>query len=90
MGIRAKRNGKFDEDKFWVMFEINIHTIFKDWREVSVFGVFLVRIFPHLVWIQRFTKYISVFNSNERKCGPQKLQIWALFTQWGGGVEENK
>ena len=38
------------------------------WK-VSVFGVILVRIFPHSDWI----KYLSVFNPNAGKCGPEKL-----------------
>ena len=51
------------------------------WK-VSVFGVFLVRIFPHLDWIRRDAPYLSVFIPNTRKCGPEKLQIWTLFTQF--------
>ena len=31
------------------------------WSVVSVFGVFLVRIFPHSDWIRRDTRYLSVF-----------------------------
>ena len=37
------------------------------WK-VSVFGVILVRIFPHLDWIRRDTEYLPVFSSNEGKC----------------------
>ena len=37
---------------------------------MSVFGIFLVRIFPHLDWIWRDTKYLSVFSPNEGKNGP--------------------
>ena len=33
---------------------------------------FLVRIFPHSDWIQRDTKYLSVFSPNARKYGPEK------------------
>ena len=50
------------------------------WK-VSVFGVFLVRIFPHLDWIQRDPPYLSVFSLNAVKYGPEKLQIQTLFTQ---------
>ena len=32
--------------------------------KVSVFGVILVRIFPHLEWIRKDTPYLSVFNPN--------------------------
>ena len=53
------------------------HTMWK----VSVFGVFLVRIFPHSDRIQRDTPNPSVFSSNTRKYGPQKLRIQTLFTQ---------
>ena len=50
--------------------------------KVSEFEVFLVRIFPHLDWIRRNTEYLSVFNPNARKYGPEKLRIRTLFTQW--------
>ena len=40
------------------------------WRE-SVFGVILVRIFPHSV-------YLPVFSPNMGKCGPEKLHIQTL------------
>ena len=43
------------------------------WK-VSVFGVFLVRIFPHSDWVQRYTEYLSVISPNMRKYGPEKLQ----------------
>ena len=49
--------------------------------EVSIFEVFLVRIFPHSDWIQRDTEYLSVFSPNGGKYGPKKLQSWTLFTQ---------
>ena len=56
------------------------------WHEVtawkmSVFGVFLVRIFPYLDWIQRDTPYPSLFGPNVGKYGPEKLRIRTLFTQ---------
>ena len=46
-----------------------------------VFGVFLVRIFPHSDWIWRDKKYLSVFSRNAGKCGREKLRIRILFTQ---------
>ena len=53
---------------------------------MSVFGVFLVRIFPHLDW-RKDTKYLSVFNSNAGKYGPEKslkrtlsMQCMAILT----------
>ena len=45
---------------------------------MSVFGVFLVCIFPHSDWIWRDTPYFSA-----RYHGPKKLLIRALFAQWG-------
>ena len=50
-------------------------------RKVSVFGVFLVRIFPHPNQIKRDTEYLSVFGPNAGKYRPRKLRIWTLFTQ---------
>ena len=50
------------------------------WK-VSIFGVFLVRIFPHSVWMRRVTPYLSVFSPNPGKYGPEKLRIRTLFTQ---------
>ena len=50
------------------------------WK-VSVFGVFLVHIFPHLDWIARDAEYLFVFSLNAGKNGPEKLGIWKLFTQ---------
>ena len=44
------------------------------WK-VSVFGVFLVHIFPHSDWIRR------IFSPNAGKYGPEKLRIRTLFTQ---------
>ena len=29
-----------------------------------------------------FLEYLSVFSPNAGKCGPEKLQIWTLFTEW--------
>ena len=45
---------------------------------MSVFGVILVRIYPHLDYIRRDT----VFSPNAGKCGPEYLRIRALFTQY--------
>ena len=42
----------------------------------SVFLVFLVGIFPHLDWIQRFAEYIFVFSPNAGECGPEKPGIF--------------
>ena len=55
----------------------NISTTWK----VSVFGVFLVCIFPHSDWIRRNTPYHSVSSPNAGKYGPEKLRIRKLHTQ---------
>ena len=41
-----------------------------------VFGIFLVRIFPHSDW------YLFVSSPNSGKYGPEKSRIRTLFTQW--------
>ena len=51
-------------------------------RKVSVFGVFLVRIFLDSDWIQRGAKHISVFSLNPGKYGPETLRVRTLFMQW--------
>ena len=48
---------------------------------MSVFRVFLVRIFPNSNWIGRFIGLISVFSPNAGKHGLEKLLIQTLFTQ---------
>ena len=50
------------------------------WK-MPVYEVFLVCIFPHLDWIWKFTKYISVFSLNVGKQGPGNLRIWTIFAQ---------
>ena len=42
--------------------------------EVSVLGVFLVRIFLHSDCMRRDTEYISLFSPNAGKFDPEKLQ----------------
>ena len=42
--------------------------------KVSVFGVFLVRIFPHLDWIQRNTPFLSITSLNAGKYGPENSE----------------
>ena len=53
---------------------------FTAWK-VSVFWVFLVRIFPYLDWIRRNNPCLSVFILNTGKYVPEKLRIRTLFTQ---------
>ena len=66
----------------------NLGNLFKElvtaWK-VSVFGVFLVRIFLHLNWIRRETPYPSVFSLNAGMYGPGILQIRTLLTQCMSG-----
>ena len=50
-------------------------------QKVSVFGVFLVRIFPHSVWIWGDAEYLSVFSPNVGKYRPENILIGTLFTQ---------
>ena len=47
---------------------------------MPIFGIFLVRIFPHLDWIRRDTEYPSVISTNAGKWVPEKLWIRAPFT----------
>ena len=43
-------------------------------REASVFGVFLVHIFPHSDRIRKDTPYLSVFSPNAGKYRSEKLR----------------
>ena len=47
--------------------------------KVSVFGVFLFRIFQYSDWIWRDTEYLSVFSPNAEKWGTEKLRIRTLL-----------
>ena len=51
------------------------------WK-VYIFGVFLVRFFPHSDWIVEISPYLSVFSTNEGKYGPEKLRMRTLFSYW--------
>ena len=55
------------------------YIIFTAWK-LSVFGVFLVRIFPHSDWIRRDIPYFSVFSLNAGKYGPEKLRTQTLHS----------
>ena len=46
--------------------EIHFLEVKAAWK-VSVLGVSLVRVFPHLDWIHKDTEYFSVFSLNSRK-----------------------
>ena len=52
------------------LFKFNNKHTSTAWK-VSVFGVILVRIFPHSVWIRRDTEYLSGFNPNAGKYGAE-------------------
>ena len=55
------------------------HLFFLDFntaQKMSVFRVFLIRIFPHFSRISA-----EVFSQNAGKCGPEILQILTLFTK---------
>ena len=48
------------------------------WK-VSVFGLFLVRIFLHTDWIRRDTPYLSVLSPNAGKYAPEKTPYLDTF-----------
>ena len=52
----------------------------QSWR-VSIYAVFLVRVFLHSDLVQRCTEYIFVFRQNAKKCGPNKLRILKFFNE---------
>ena len=54
---------------------LHIATVWK----VSVFGVFLVRIFSHSKWICRDTEHLSVFSPNTGKYAPIKSPNMDIF-----------
>ena len=43
------------------------------WK-VSIFGLFLVRIFSHANWIRWDTSYLSIFSPNTEKYGPENSE----------------
>ena len=55
------------------------------WK-VSVSGVFLVHIFPHLDWTRGNPPYLSISSLNAGKSGPEKLRIRTLFLHWKSQV----
>ena len=59
----------------WIISDSNL--IFKvliiEKHCVKIVGVILVRISSHSDWIRRDTRYVSVFNPNEGKYGPEKI-----------------
>ena len=78
--FRWVQNSHNDEPLNHFFFTLCNNTTWK----VSVFGVFLVRIFPHSDWIQRAEfsgPYFPAFSPNAEKYGPEKLRIRILFTQ---------
>ena len=66
----------------------NQQEVSKAWREivrittaskVSIFRVFLVRIFPHSSWIRRDTEYLFVFSPNTGKYRREKFWIHGIL-----------
>ena len=58
--------------------EINwVHTA----QKVSVFGDFLVCVFPHSDWIRRDTLHLPVFSPNTGKYVPEKHRIRIFFSK---------
>ena len=56
---------------------------------VQIRSFFLVRIFPHLDWIRRDTKYLYLFSPNSGKYGPEKTPYLETFhAVWGYGIIE--
>ena len=51
------------------------------WK-VSVFGIILVHIFPHLDWTWRDNPHLSISSPNTGKCRTKQPQIPTLFRQW--------
>ena len=58
-----------------------IHQLNTSWK-VSVFGVFLVRIFLLSDWPRRFTEQVSAFNPNTGKYRPEKLWVDTFYRVW--------
>ena len=52
-----------------LQYSVNMHCM-----KNFLFGVFLVHIFPYSDGIRRDAPYLSVFNLNAGKCGPEKHQ----------------
>ena len=61
--MKRKTSYKSNENK---QIYIRIHCV-----KVSIFGVTLVYIFPHLDWMRRDMEYLSVFSPNGVKYGPE-------------------
>ena len=62
---------------------INLRRMLDTAQTVYVFGVILVRVFPHSDWIRRETECLFVFNPNAGKYRPKYLRIRTLFRQCG-------
>ena len=59
------------------------------WK-VSKCGVFVVRIFPNSDWIRKDTPYLSIFNPNAGKYGPEKTPYLDTFhVVWRRWFEKN-
>ena len=52
-------------------------------KSVQIWSFLWSVFFLHSDWLQRDTKYLSVFSPNAGKYGPEKFRIWTNFTQCG-------
>ena len=66
----------------------NILVTHTAWK-MSIFGVFVVRIFQNSGWIRRDREYLSVFSPNTGKYRPEKLRIRTHFTQCQTNVQKH-
>ena len=57
---------------------------------MSIFGVTLVRVFPHSDWIRRDTSYLSVFSANAGKYGPEKTPYSETFHSVNEAIISNQ
>ena len=64
-------------EKYFARFQL-INTT----QKVFIFRVFLVRIFPYLDLIEKFTEKISVFSPNAGKYEPENLRQERLFLKF--------
>ena len=89
MGFPEQKVGSKDEKSVRILaFLSNEGTIwykYTTWK-VSVFGVILVRIFPHSDWIWRDDPYLSIFSPNAGKkrtrITPNTSTFYAVACVW--------
>ena len=69
--VNKKGSKNLSENFLYFCHEIKISSVFHTAWKMFVFGVILVRIFPHSDWISRETPYVSVFSPNAGKYEPE-------------------